>query len=43
MRGLANRSPTFASVKISGRRARKHYGISAQTIFVGGVHDERRR
>ena len=43
MRGLATTSPTFASVKNSGRCARKHYGISIQKEYIKGVHDEHRR
>ena len=43
MRGLAMTSPTFASVKISGRCARKHYGLDMLEAFSKGVHDENRR
>lgn len=43
MKGLATTSPTFASVKISGRCARKHYGLRVQEEFIKGVHDEDRR
>ena len=43
MRGLATTSPTFASVKISGRCARKHYGLEIHVDFIKGVHDETRR
>ena len=43
MRGLAMTSPTFASVKISGRCARKYYGITLLEHFSEGVHDEHRR
>ena len=43
MRGLAMTSPTFASVKISGRCARRHYGLGVQEDFSEGVHDENRR
>ena len=43
MRGLAMTSPTFASVKISGRCARKHYGLIVQKVFTKHVHDEHHR
>ena len=43
MRGLAMTSPTFASVKVSGRCARKHYGFNLIEEFSEGVHDENRR
>ena len=43
MKGLATTSPNFASVKISGRCARKHYGLEIQDEFIQGVHDEDRR
>ena len=43
MRGLAMTSPTFASVKVSGRCARKSYGLASLKEFSEGVHDENRR
>ena len=43
MRGLAMTSPAFASVKISGRCARRHYGVDIQKEFSKGFHDEHRR
>ena len=43
MRGLARTSPTFASVKISGRCARKHYGTSCEGDFIKGLHNDSRR
>lgn len=43
MKGLATTSPFFASVSISGRRARKHYGFRVRNDFIKGVHDESRR
>ena len=43
MRGLAMTSPTFGSMKIRGRCARKHYGCSIFEDFSEGVHDENRR
>ena len=39
MKGLASTSPDFATVKISGRSARKHYGLSSSKPFVHGLHD----
>ena len=43
MRGLVMTSPTFATVKISGRCARKHHGVILIKYFVKGIHDEHRR
>ena len=43
MRGLAMTSPTLASVKITGRCARKHYGLTVRNYFSKGVHDEHHR
>ena len=43
MKGLASTSPSFATVAISGRCARKHYGIIANKILVPGVDDYGRR
>ena len=43
MKGLSSISPSFATVAISGRCARKHYGIVANVCFVSGVHDLHRR
>ena len=39
MKGLASTDPSFATVRVSGRSARKHYGINASKPFVSGVHD----
>ena len=39
MKGLASTSPDFATVKISGRSARKHYGFRSVKVFVHGLHD----
>ena len=39
MRGLATTSQAYASVKISGRRARKHYGFKVERPFIDGIHD----
>ena len=39
MKGLASTSPSFARVRVSGRSARKYYGISNHTKFVSGEHD----
>lgn len=43
MKGLATTSPKFACVNISGRCARKHYGLKIQSDFIKGFHDERFR
>ena len=43
MRGLATMSSTSASVKLRGRRARKHYGLVEQLAFIKGTHDENLR
>ena len=43
MRGLATTSLDFASVRISGRCARKHYGIAVGKEFINGVHEQNRR
>ena len=39
MKGLATTSSTFATVKISGRSARKHYGLQSHKKFNAQVHD----
>ncbi|KAL8743512.1 MAG: hypothetical protein Q9190_004141 [Brigantiaea leucoxantha] len=39
MKGLNSTLPDNASVKITGRSARKHYGIYAERPFRKGVHD----
>ena len=39
MKGLNSTLPDHASVKITGRSARKHYGIYAERPFRKGVHD----
>ena len=43
MKGLASTSPSYSTVSISGRYARRHYGVKALRIFVEGVHDCNRR
>jgi len=43
MKGLASTSSSFATVKISGRSARKHYGISSAKKFDITVHEKSRR
>ena len=43
MKGLASTSPTFASLKISGRSARKHYGIESHELYQATKHDETKR
>lgn len=40
MKGLASTSPAFATVGISGRSARKHYGIALNDFAVGSGIDE---
>lgn len=43
MKGLASTSPAFAKVGISGRSARKHYGMDISEIYKEGEHDKNRR
>ena len=43
MKGLASTSPTFATVKVSGRLARKHYGIRSHKQYDPTIHDESKR
>ena len=43
MKGLASTSPGFATVKISGRAARKYYGILSRKQYDPTKHDESRR
>ena len=43
MKGLASTSATFASVRISGRSARKHYGLLGAKKFDEALHDSSRR
>jgi len=42
MKGLASTSLSFATVKVSGRAARKHYGIEVLKPYQHGVHDLQR-
>lgn len=43
MRDLATISSTPASVTLSGRRARKHYGVRVEREFIRGTHDGKHR
>ncbi|MCJ1452970.1 hypothetical protein MMC28_003315 [Mycoblastus sanguinarius] len=43
IKGLASSSPSWATVSISARSARKHYGILARSKFVSHKHDIHRR
>jgi len=43
MKGLASTSPTFAKVNISGRSARKHYGLDVNYEFLDFEHDVTRK
>lgn len=43
MKGLATSSLKFASVNISGRCARKHYGLNDSIEFIKGIHVEQFR
>ena len=43
MKGLASTAPSFATVRVSGRSARKYYGINASKLFIPGVHDHNQR
>ena len=43
MKGLSSTNPSFPGVKISGRSARKHYGINVWHEFVEGTDDNERR
>ncbi len=43
MKGLACTTPTFATVKISGRSARKHYGIASHKQYDPAKHEISRR
>lgn len=43
MKGLASTSPSFATVGIQGRCARKHYGLHARKPFDEALHDQNRR
>lgn len=43
MRGLASTSPSYSTVSIGGRYARRHYGVKILRSFVEGVHDRNRR
>ena len=43
MMGLASTSPEFATVKISARSARKHYGINCGIPYVSQEHGNARK
>lgn len=43
MKGLASTNKTFTAVRISGRSARKSYGINVRKPFQGRIHDISRR
>ncbi len=43
MKGLASASPSFATVGISARSARKHYGIGSEERFSERAHDSKLR
>ena len=43
MRGLASASSAFATVKISERSARKHYGINCGTQYLEKEHGSARK
>ena len=40
MKGLASASPASATVKVSARSARKHYGFEIEKEFVDIEHDD---
>ncbi len=43
MKVLATESPKTATVKVTGRSARKHYGLQCDTDFIRRRHDVTRR
>ena len=43
MKGLASATPLYQSIKVSGRSARKHYGISSRKQYNETYHDQARR
>ncbi len=43
MKGLASTNQSFTAVRISGRSARKSYGINVTGPFQGRIHDISRR
>ena len=43
MKGLASTSPTFAKVGVSGRSARRYYGIASHKSFDPINHDGTRK
>ena len=43
MKALAGTLPRIARVKVTGRSARKHYGMQCEVDFVPRQHDLKRR
>lgn len=43
MKGLASASPASATVKVSARSARKHYGFEIENEFIDSRHDDARK
>ena len=43
MKGLASKSPTFARVGVSGRCARRYYGIASEKPYDSTQHDGTRK
>lgn len=43
MKGLASTSPAFATVGISGRAARKHYGLNVGKEYLSLEHDDTKK
>lgn len=43
MKGLASTSPGFATIEISGRSARKHYGINTGIQYLESAHGDARK
>lgn len=43
MKGLASTSPTFAKVGVSGRFARKYYGVAIRKESDATKHDDARK
>lgn len=43
MKALSTTSPKLATIKVTGRAARKHYGMKCHTDFIAKEHDVDRR
>ena len=43
MKGLASAAPACATIKVSARSARKHYGFEIENEFIGSKHDDTRK